>query len=150
MRLTVHTDYAFRVLMYLGTHEDRLCTIQEIAESYKISKNHLMKVVQALGAAGFVETVRGRGGGLRLAMAPEQIQLGAVARSAEEDFRLVECFATETDRCVISQACRLKKILTEAMRAFLATLDAYALSDLIGRKAQLRGLLALTDTDQGA
>lgn len=147
MRLTVHTDYAFRVLMYLGTHEDRLCTIQEIAESYKISKNHLMKVVQALGVAGFVETVRGRGGGLRLAMAPDQIQLGAVARSAEEDFRLVECFATETDCCVISQACRLRKILAEAMRAFLATLDAYALSDLIGRKAQLRGLLALTDAD---
>lgn len=149
MRLTVHTDYAFRVLMYLGTHGDRLCTIQEIAESFEISKNHLMKVVQSLGAAGFVETVRGRGGGLRLAMAPEQIQLGAVVRSAEEDFRLVECFATETDRCVISQACRLKKILAEAMRAFLATLDDYALSDLIGRQSQLRGLLAVTEIQSG-
>lgn len=145
MRLTVHTDYSFRVLMYLGTNADRLCTIQEIADRYGISKNHLMKVVQALGAAGFIETVRGRGGGMRLAKAPRDIPLGAVVRSAEEDFRLVECFSPETDRCLISRACRLKQILSEAMRSFLVTLDGYSLEDLIGGRGGLRQMLAAAE-----
>lgn len=150
MRLTVHTDYAFRVLMYLGSNSDRLCTIQEIADRYGISKNHLMKVVQALGADGFIETVRGRGGGIRLGKTPKDIGLGAVARSSEEDFRLVECFSPESDRCAISGACRLRSILSEAMRAFLETLDRYTLADLLAGRGQLQRLLGATGTEARA
>ena len=145
MRLTVYTDYSLRVLMYLGIRPDRLCTIQEIASAYGISRNHLMKVAHQLGLAGYVDTVRGRGGGLRLARPPAQIGIGAVVRACEEDFRLVECFDAERNRCVITPACRLTAMLAEALDAYLAVLDSYTLADLLRDDTRLRRLLAIAE-----
>ena len=145
MRLTVYTDYSLRVLMYLGIRPDRLCTIQEIATAYDISRNHLMKVAHQLGLAGYVDTVRGRGGGLRLARPPAQIGIGAVVRACEEDFRLVECFDPERNRCVITPACRLTAMLAEALDAYLAVLDSYTLADLLRDDTRLRRLLAIAE-----
>ena len=139
MRLTMHTDFALRTLMYLGLRPGRLASIPEIATAYGISENHLTKVVHGLGRAGFVETLRGRGGGLRLALPPERIRIGDVVRHAEEDLALVPCFGpggesrddTAGARCAISGACRLQSLLGEALAAFLAVLDGATLADLL-------------------
>ncbi|HXH13128.1 MAG TPA: Rrf2 family transcriptional regulator [Alphaproteobacteria bacterium] len=143
MHLTQHADYALRVLIYLGLRRDRLVTIREVARCYGISRNHLMKVVQRLGSWGYVSTLRGKGGGLRLAMPPEQINLGAVLRRAEEGFILVECFDPVNNRCCIAPACLLKKVLYEALESFLATLDRYTLADLLHNRRGLTALLPL-------
>ncbi|MFK3958334.1 Rrf2 family transcriptional regulator [Guptibacillus hwajinpoensis] len=132
MRLTNYTDYSLRMLIYLGSmKEDKLASIQEIANAYQISKNHLMKVAHELGKNGYIETIRGRNGGLRLAYLPEDINVGKVVRSTEEDFNLVECFDKENNSCVISPACRLKHVLHDALSAYFEVLDGYQLSDLI-------------------
>lgn len=137
MRLTTYTDYGLRMLMYVGLKRGELATIQEIADAYGISKNHLMKVAYDLGRHGFLETVRGRGGGLKLARAPERISLGDVVRKMEEDFALVECFAPGADGCRIGRSCRLKGVLGEALRAYMAVLDKYTLADLVDRNRSL-------------
>jgi Rrf2 family nitric oxide-sensitive transcriptional repressor len=136
MRLTSYSDYSLRLLMYAATRRERV-TIQGAADAYGISKNHLMKVAFDLGRLGYLETVRGRGGGLRLAKPPEAIGLGALLRQTEEDFRIVECFDPATNGCVISRACRLKGILHEATAAWLAVMDRYTLADLTGRNPAL-------------
>lgn len=142
MRLTMYTDYSLRVLIYLGTKEDgKLTTIQEISDAYHISKNHLMKVTFELGKAGFIETVRGRGGGIRLADRPENINVGKVVRKMEEDFHLVECFNPETNMCPISPICGLRGVLGKALHAYLSVLDEYNLQDLLFNKEGLRDLL---------
>lgn len=143
MRLTVYSDYALRLLMYLAVKEDELATIAEIAEAYGISKNHLTKVAHELGLAGYVETVRGRGGGLRLARASERIFLGEVVRHTEPDMALVPCFAPVDDDCVIERCCVLRKALQRASDAFLAVLDGYTLADLTKPRTALRSLLAI-------
>ena len=143
MRLTVYSDYALRVLMYLAINREALSTIQEIADHYGISKNHLMKVTYELGLAGYIDTVRGRGGGVRLAQSPNQIGIGDVIRSTEEDFRLVECFDPETDQCVISGRCKLARILDEALDNYLKTLDRYTLADLAAERGLKRRLMAV-------
>jgi Rrf2 family nitric oxide-sensitive transcriptional repressor len=112
-------------------------TIQGAADAYGISKNHLMKVAFDLGRLGYLDTVRGRGGGVRLARPPEEIRLGELLRRTEEDFRIVECFNAGTNRCVISHACRLKGILGEATAAWLAVMDRYSLADLTGQNPAL-------------
>lgn len=138
----MYTDYSLRVLIYLGTKEDgKLTTIQEISDAYHISKNHLMKVTFELGKAGFIETVRGRGGGIRLADRPENINVGTVVRRMEEDFHLVECFSSETNTCPISPICGLRGVLGKALHAYLAVLDEYNLQDLLFNKDALRELL---------
>ena len=144
MRLTLHPDYALRLLMHLALAPGRLVTISEVAEAYGISRNHLVKVAHELGKEGFVETLRGRGGGLRLARAPEDISIGHVVRVMEEDFRIVECFDNGTNSCCIAPACRLKHLLREALEAWIAVLDGATLADLVTRPAPLRRLLALT------
>ena len=143
MRLTVYTDYALRVLMYVALHRDRLPTIAEIAGSYGISRNHLMKVVYQLGVAGYVETVRGKNGGLRLARPPGEISLGEIVRHTEPDMALVPCFDPGSTPCVISPVCTLRGALHEATTAFLAVLDAYTLGDLVRQPKALTDLLAL-------
>lgn len=143
MRLTVYSDYALRVLMYLAINREALSTIQEIADHYGISKNHLMKVTYELGLAGYIDTVRGRGGGVRLAQAPEAIGIGDVIRLTEEDFRLVECFDPDTNQCVISGRCKLARILDEALDNFLKTLDRYTLADLAAERGLKRRLMAV-------
>ncbi len=144
MRLTLHTDYALRVLMHLALAPGRLVTISEVAASFSISRNHLVKVAHELGQAGFVETMRGRGGGLRLARPPEEIAIGDVVRAMEEDFRIVECFDRDANSCCIAPTCRLKRLLKEALDAWLAVLDGATLADLVEKPAPLRRLLALT------
>ena len=134
MRLTTFSDYAFRVLIYLGSVPGRLATIDEIARAYRISPNHLMKVVHFLAREGYLETVRGKGGGMRLARAQEAINVGQVIRATEEDFVLVECFQSgKKSDCRIAPACVLKHALGEALEAFLKVLDGYTLADLVGK-----------------
>ena len=143
MRLTTHSDYALRLLMYAALKEGALVQIQEVAEAYGISKNHLMKVAFQLGRLGFLDTVRGRGGGLRLARAPKDITIGEVVRQAEESFALVECFEPGSNACVITAPCRLRGVLRKALDAYLSVLDEYTLADLIQpRNALSRILLA--------
>ncbi|PON10897.1 Rrf2 family transcriptional regulator [Candidatus Entotheonella serta] len=141
MQLTAYTDYALRVLMYLAVHDDRLVTIAEMASVYDISKNHLMKIVHQLGLEGFIETVRGRGGGLRLGQSPTRVALGQVVRKMEPHFNIVECFDGAANRCPVTPACQLSTMLEQARDAFLAVLDRYTLADLIQDKPALTKLL---------
>jgi Rrf2 family transcriptional regulator, nitric oxide-sensitive transcriptional repressor len=137
MRFTRYTDYSLRVMIYLGTHQDGLSSIAEIARAYGISQNHLMKVAQDLAAAGFVEAVRGRNGGLRLGRPAAEIKLGALVRHTECGFELVDC-----SDCAIRPACGLPAMFREATRAFIAVLDQYTVADLLGRGDQLYALLS--------
>ncbi|MDF2621834.1 MAG: transcriptional regulator, BadM/Rrf2 family [Xanthobacteraceae bacterium] len=142
MKLTRYTDYAMRVMIHLGTHDDRLVSIPEIARIYDLSHPNLMKVVQDLGHAGYVETVRGRHGGVRLARPADQINLGELVRHTEAGFDLVDC-----QGCLIAPACGLPGILAEATRAFLGVLDRYTVADLLGRRSALRQLFAIVESD---
>ena len=130
MRLTTMTDYALRLLMYVAQQPDRLCTISEVAQAYAISEAHLMKVTHQLGLQGWIETVRGKGGGMRPAHAPRDINLGAVVRGIEPDFALVECFSTD-NQCVLTGQCRLAGVLGGALQEFMAHLDGFSLADLL-------------------
>ena len=144
MRLTVYTDYSLRTLLYLALRDaDYLATIQEIADTYNISKNHLMKVTYELGKLGYIDTIRGRGGGIRLAVDPSSITIGQVVRQTEDDFNIVECFNHEQNLCIISPACKLKHILYDAMQAYLNVLDQYTLADVAQNKDELLELLKL-------
>lgn len=139
MRLTIFTDYTLRVLIYLGMHqhEDRLTTISDVATAYGISENHLTKIVHHLAKQGYVETTRGKGGGMRLARAPEQVNLGDIVRGAEEDLAIVECFQKKSAACLIGPSCALAEILAQAMRAFFDTLDSHTLADLLVQREKL-------------
>jgi Rrf2 family nitric oxide-sensitive transcriptional repressor len=130
MRLTTLTDYAMRLLMYVGSQPDRLCTIAEIAQSYGISEPHLMKVTHKLAQHGWIETIRGKNGGMRLAKPASQISLGAVVRDTENDLKLVECFDTDC-ACTLTGACGLNPILHGALQQFLRHLDGYTLADIL-------------------
>jgi Rrf2 family nitric oxide-sensitive transcriptional repressor len=145
VQLTRYSDYSLRVLIYLAVDPDRLATIEDIARSYGISKAHLMKVVHQLGLRGYLETMRGRGGGLRLARRPEEIVVGDVIRSTEENMTLVECFDQASSQCVIEPMCGLRSVLSEALTAFLTVLDRYTLADLVARRRKpLARLLEIT------
>jgi Rrf2 family nitric oxide-sensitive transcriptional repressor len=141
MRLTMQTDYALRTLMQLAMAPDRLVTVKDVSETYGISRNHLMKVAYLLGKAGFVETVRGRAGGLRLARPAEQISVGEVVRRMEPDFGLVECLHRPGCGCIIEPACRLRGLLSEAAASFLAVLDRHTLAELTERNLALEALV---------
>jgi Rrf2 family nitric oxide-sensitive transcriptional repressor len=138
MRLTRHTDYGLRVLLYLALHQERRATVREISANFSISQNHLVKIVGTLSEGGYLRTRRGSGGGLTLARPPERIVLGDVIRHSEPGLELVDC---NDPPCPIAEACRLKRALDEACAAFLAVLDGYTLADLIGDR---RLLLRLT------
>ena len=140
MQLTLYTDYSLRVLLYLELI-DEAATIAEIATHFKISKNHLVKVVHNLGKRGFIKTTRGRRGGLRLAHSPKSINLAEVIQCVEPNFHFVECFNTPLNRCVITPACRLKGVLGEARDAFMGVLRQYTLADLMGDEDEMRRLL---------
>ncbi len=150
MRLTVHTDYALRLLMALAQEPEQRQTIEAIAQRYRISRNHLMKVAQTLVRGGFVDSRRGRGGGLALRRPAGQISIGAVVRSTEDDFALVECLAAGSGgRCVIASGCGLPAPLREALDAFLTVLDRHSLADLLqnpARQRQVRRLLGASAT----
>jgi Rrf2 family nitric oxide-sensitive transcriptional repressor len=125
MRLTLYTDYALRVLIHLGLHDDRLCSISEVSRAYDASHNHLMKVV------------RGRSGGMRLARPADRITVGDVVRHTEEGFLLADCSG-----CTLSPACGLTGVLAEGMAAMLEVFDRYTIADLLQDKATMRRLVA--------
>ncbi len=141
MQLTLYTDYSLRVLIYLGVRPNEQVTITEIAESYNISRNHLVKVVHNLGSMGFIHTTRGRGGGMTLARDPSEINIGDVVRHTEPNFDIVECFDKETNTCPIAPGCALIKGLKVARNAFLEVLDGYTLDAVIANRHQLIKLL---------
>lgn len=137
MRLMTLTDYALRLLIHLAQHSDRLCTIAEIAARYDISEAHLMKVTHRLALDGWIETIRGRGGGMRLAHSPHDIGLGAVVRAMETDFEIVECFSGKS-QCTLNGHCRLADALDGALAAFHQHLDGYTLQDILPRRFPIR------------
>lgn len=137
MHLTRYTDFALRALIYLGLHQDRKSSVREIAETFGISKEHLMKVVQGLAQDGFIHTTRGRGGGLELAIAPEDIRVGDVIRATEEGLKLAEC-----ETCVIAPACLLTGIFAEGTNAMLDVFDRYTLADLLKSRKPLQQRLS--------
>lgn len=144
MRLKKYTDYALRVLIYTASKPgEELSSKKEISEVFHISLNHLAKIVHELQKEGYVETVRGRSGGIRLAKSPEDINIGAVVRLMEDDFQMFECFSCETDYCVISPACKLKRVVGKALREFLRVLDAYTLADILENKDELKDLMGI-------
>lgn len=170
MRLTNYSDYALRSLIYLAVRPEPplLANISDIADSYGISKSHLTKIIHQLGQLGYIESVRGKNGGIRLARAPKDINLGVLIKQIEPDFDLVECFATpendgsndgrhvhsaglpitlidetkhKSSGCVISPACQLKGVFFEALTAFLKVLEGYTLADIINNQDELTTLL---------
>ena len=135
MRITRYTDYSLRVLIYTAIKGEELSTIGEIATAYNISKNHLMKVVQELAAKNYLIATRGKNGGMRLRLAPEEINIGRLVRDMEQDVELVECFGSHS-ACVLTPACELKSVFAYALKAFFDTLEQYTLADLIPKNKQ--------------
>ena len=131
MWLDNYTDYTLRVLMFCAQHRERRVTIAELAQSHSLSKNHLMKIVNDLARHGLLETVRGRGGGVRLLIDPAEVGIGAVVRWCESDFRMVECFDENSNTCRLSPACRLKQLFQRALASWLRELDTATLADLV-------------------
>lgn len=142
MYLTRQADYTMRLLIHLAVQPEGITTIQEIADHYKISRNHLMKVANRAVQAGYVAAVRGRAGGLKLAKPPGKINVGKVLR-ATEDWKIVECFEPASNGCVITGGCGLKPVLAEALEAYFAVLDRYSLADIVHRRNLLVQLLGL-------
>jgi Rrf2 family transcriptional regulator, nitric oxide-sensitive transcriptional repressor len=136
MRLTLWTDYALRTLIYVGAKAERLSTIAEIAESFDISKAHLMKVVNKLAQQGYIQTVRGKGGGIRLGRTAGQIGIGSVVRDTEEELAVMGCLS-RSGFCRIERCCVLRGALRKATLAFLESLDDYTLADLLAPRAKL-------------
>jgi len=143
MRLTLMTDYALRLLMHVAQQPPgRLCTSADVARVHGLSEAHVTKITHLLGRAGWLETVRGKGGGMRLARAPGAIPLGALVRDIETDFNLVECFGRD-NQCALSGQCRLSRILSQALGSFMHTLDGYTLADLLPPAGMPAGAAAL-------
>lgn len=136
MQLTSYTDYSLRVLLFLAAR-DTPSTITEIAETYQISRNHLVKVVHELGRRGFVRTERGRGGGVSLARPAKEIGIGDVVRAMEPNFHIVECFDPAKNECVITPQCALKHALVAANAAFMKVLDGYTVADVSRNRTAL-------------
>ena len=131
MQLTRFSDYTMRVLLYLATHRDRPVSVMEVSRAYGVSHHHIVKVVQRLVKRGLIATTRGRGGGLRLAVEPSEVNIGALVRVTEPHLNLVECFDSRTNRCPIDRACALKGVLRQAQMAFLDVLDDHSLADFL-------------------
>jgi Rrf2 family nitric oxide-sensitive transcriptional repressor len=148
MRLTTFSDYSLRVLMYIALDRNRLATIPEIAAAYGISQNHLMKVVHQLARGGVIESVRGKGGGLRLARAPEAIRIGAIVRAAEGDAPIVECLSGKPGGCRIAPVCKLTGVLKGAFDALYEDLDRYTLADLMVKRKAIASILVTPPTDR--
>jgi Rrf2 family nitric oxide-sensitive transcriptional repressor len=138
--LTLFSDYSLRLLLYLASCPERVVPLREVSDAYGISQNHLVKVVQLLVDHGFVESARGRGGGVRLARPADAINVGEIVRLTEPDFDLVECFDLRTNTCPIEPACGLKRALRQAQKAFVESLDAHTLADFKPRAPVLTKL----------
>jgi len=138
MQLTLHADFALRVLLYLGSQPDgHVARTKEISETYRISHHHLVRVIQTLNEKGYVDVTAGRAGGVALAREPEQIRLGDVVQDVETNLQLVECFDPATNTCPIITVCQLKSVLSEALRGFIEVLNRYTLADILqGRRGK--------------
>ena len=134
MQLTIFTDYGLRSLMYLELHKDRMCSVKEIADHYGISRNHLVKVVHRLGQLGFVETSKGKGGGIRMTLDAGKLRLGDLVKALEPSMNVVECFDRENNTCRITNTCQLKHYFFEAGRAFLDTMNQHTLADAVANR----------------
>lgn len=143
MRLTRQTNYAMRILMYCAANEGRLSRIPEIASAYTVSELFLFKILQPLVESGLIETVRGRNGGVRLGRAAETISLFDVVRVTEENFAMAECFEKDHTECPLIDSCALNSALREALNAFFTVLARHSIADLVGQKADMRGLLGI-------
>src|SRR5690242_20274104 len=137
MRLTTFTDYSLRMLIYLAAMTEERATIAEIATAFGVSENHLIKVAHFLGKSGLLSNARGRGGGLQLARAAREINVGAVVRMTEQGDMPAECFNPERNTCSITSSCRLKNVLRDAVKAFYETLDRYTVEDLVRNRPAL-------------
>jgi Rrf2 family nitric oxide-sensitive transcriptional repressor len=142
VHLTLFSDYGLRLAIYLGCHPDRAVSVEEVGKAFGVSRNHLVRVVQRLTEVGVVATQRGRGGGMRLAKAPAEVNVGWLVRQTEPHFHLVECLDPETNTCPIAPACGLKPALARARQAFLNVLDEYTLDQLLTDRRELVSLLA--------
>lgn len=143
MRMTQFSNFAIRLLMYAALNGERPSAVPEVARAYRISYDHLKKAAAELCRRGYLETVRGRNGGFRLARQPAEIRIGEVIRQTEGESALVECFAPQTNTCPLLDVCRLRIALQEALAAFFAVLDQYTLADLVRAPQQLAPLLGL-------
>jgi Rrf2 family nitric oxide-sensitive transcriptional repressor len=141
VHLTQFSDYSLRLVIYLACHPEQVVSADEVSRAFGISRHHLVKVVQTLTNLGVVEAQRGRGGGMRLAMRPSEINVGWLIRQAEPHFNLLECFDPETNTCPIAPACGLKGLLHRAQQAFLGVLDESNLEQLLTRRSELVSLL---------
>jgi len=130
MQLTTFTDYSLRAMMFMAQHRDRLCSVKEIAEYYNISRNHLVKVVHRLAQFGYVESQKGKGGGIRLAAHARGLRLGDLVARLEPHMHLVECFGPE-NKCNITNTCKLRHVLRGSQQAFIASLNDYTLADIL-------------------
>ena len=148
MRLTLQTDYALRMLMYLAIHRGRPCRVTDVAAEYGISRNHLLKVALKLGRLGYLTTARGRTGGIALARSPEDIRLGEMLRQLEDGLALVECMRRDGGLCVISPACRLKGVVANALQAFLAVFDDFSLADIAKNRSERTELFEMRRVSQ--
>ncbi len=143
VRLTQFSDYALRTVLYLGAHPDTVIPVADIARAYGISYHHLTKVATRLCEIGVTEAVRGRRGGLRLAIAPPALNIGWLVRQTEPDFALVECFDEASDQCPITPACKLRSVLHDALAQFLQVLDQYTLADFLRSPHRRQSLVQL-------
>lgn len=141
MEVSMHADYGFRVMMYLALSDHKLVQISLISDAYGISEHHLVKVIQRLTKLGYVQAIRGRNGGVRLAMAPDKINLGRVFRQMEPSLRLLECFNLATNTCPIVKFCSLSQVFGEALEAYLKVLDRKTLASILVKKQPLRKIL---------
>ncbi len=144
MHLTQFSDYGLRLAIFLGCHPGRAVSVEEVSRAFGVSRHHLVKVVQTLSDAGVVETQRGRGGGMRLAKEPSEINVGWLVRQTEPHFNLVECFDPGTNTCPIAPACGLKPALFSAQQAFLRVLDEYTLDQILSSRSELASLLEIS------
>ncbi len=143
MQLTRYTDYGLRTLIAWALNPGEWQTVTTVSKAYGISRHHLVKVVARLAECGYLETQRGKGGGMRLARAPAQIRIGAVVRDMEAELGVVECLEHGGGYCVITPACGLKGVLADATREFLAVLDRHSLEDLSQQRAPVARLLGI-------
>jgi Rrf2 family nitric oxide-sensitive transcriptional repressor len=143
MKLTAFTDYSLRVLIYLAAEPNRRATVAQIAAAFHISQNHLVKVVHFLGQQGWIDTVRGKGGGIQLARTAQAINIGRVVRDTEGAAVPAECFLPAGGHCAITAACRLRNVLADAVRAFYQVLDAYTLVDIARNRQALAKVLLI-------
>jgi len=149
MRLTSYTNYALRILMIATMRKGQLVTVQEVADSFRVSKAHLVKCVHQLGLWGYLDNVRGRNGGFRLARPAETITVGEIVRKTEDDLNLVECFDAVTNTCPLIGVCRLGKTFKKACSAFLEVLDATTIADISANEAEVLETLSPTWAEPG-